>query len=257
MADGEDESDDDVSGNESDHIDEDEEDDMDEDDEDEDEEDDEQDEEDEDEKEGDQSDYSETLEDGPLTDVERKMRERMQAAMEAAEVRAGLAPRKPKSALKQTSSAPIVTATAADTQDAEEESFDLTPYHSAVKPLPQHVLDAAARAQAEKKAAQATVQSAKPNDRALKRKRQRQKAAARPAPSSRALSDDKTLHLLPTVLDTNSPLPPVIKPGALRTTGVRNTFIKTAMKKSGVGVPGRGLVDGRRRKGASLFSSAR
>lgn len=59
---------------------------------------------------------------------------------------------------------------------------------------------------------------------------------------------NKTVHLLPAVLGVGSALPPVI--GARESAGSagkgREKFLRRAMKDSGK-IPGRGIVDGRRR----------
>ncbi|BEJ16756.1 hypothetical protein CspHIS471_0601570 [Cutaneotrichosporon sp. HIS471] len=79
-------------------------------------------------------------------------------------------------------------------------------------------------------------------ERARKRRRKGKKAA----PTARVL-DDRTVHLLPPVL-AGTALPPIVGPRErVGTAGkAQATFYKNAMKASGK-IPGRGVVDGRRR----------
>lgn len=67
-------------------------------------------------------------------------------------------------------------------------------------------------------------------------------------PLTQTPSDSTTLHLLPPVL-AGAALPPVIAPRQKVTAAnaARKNFMKTAMKSSGV-IPGRGALDGRKKR---------
>ena len=103
-------------------------------------------------------DGSETLEEGPIDERTRRMREKMHEMMEAAERRAlgekksSKADAQPKSILK--SSGPQespVTPNESRVPEDEDGAYDLTPLHGSAKPLSTKVLKAAAKAEEERK----------------------------------------------------------------------------------------------------------
>ncbi|KAK4687920.1 hypothetical protein P7C73_g2192, partial [Tremellales sp. Uapishka_1] len=205
-------------------------------------------------------DDSERLEDGPIDDETRRLRARMQAAMEAAERGAAgsdsededqeATPLKKKSALKP--SRAINKPRAAVSEDAE---FDMEPLHIVGKPLPASVLRKAAELEEARKSrervekARLAVLGSGVSTKAQKRS---QKSAKRRKGAEgqveRKVSDHTTLHLLePTLGLQNGQLPPVLdaRKRPARGQDARTKFMKGAMKLSGK-IPGRGLVDGRR-----------
>ncbi|EIW72232.1 hypothetical protein TREMEDRAFT_58392 [Tremella mesenterica DSM 1558] len=191
----------------------------------------------------DDDDYSETLEE-PTTDAERQLHERMQAAMEAAEARAGLSVQKgPAPSSSKTPKSALKTTTASNTQlesEQVEETFDLTPYHPTAKPLPQSVIEAAARAHAIKAATEAQKKVVHVD--MVKKKKRRIEPE-----TIKVISENKTLFLLPPTLGRQDDIPPVIGPGQTgRGANARKAFVRAAMSQSGR-VPQKGLVDGRRK----------
>ncbi|RXK36976.1 hypothetical protein M231_05740 [Tremella mesenterica] len=191
----------------------------------------------------DDDDYSETLEE-PTTDAERQLHERMQAAMEAAEARAGLSAKKaPAPSSSKTPKSALKTTTASNAQlesEQVEEIFDLTPYHPTVKPLPQNIIEAAARAHARKAATEAQKKVVHV-DMVKKKKRKIEPETIK------VISENKTLFLLPPTLGRQDDIPPVIVPGQTgRGANARKAFVRAAMSQSGR-VPQKGSVDGRRK----------
>lgn len=203
----------------------------------------------------------EELVDGPIDSATKNMRERMQAAMEAAERRAGLSVPKIKAktkASKAEEAPPVSTGRVeADGEghlgtgqthkgEEEEDNYDLHPYSA--KPLPTSLLQKAA--QSEQLAR--SLKSAAPRGTPRQKRKRPNKSKSKAIIVEKIMDDRKKVHLLPPALNTGplGGLPPIHDArGRVPIAGkdARGNFVKGAMRVSGKG-PGKGLVDGRRRR---------
>lgn len=218
---------------------------------------------------GDESDDSEKLEDLPMDSKSKTMWAQMQAMMEATEKRAGVTSdgvdsgktekraktQEEKSEERKRKAKEQSENEDKEKSDEEEENDDEAQWDLApgVKPLPKSVLQAAVKAEEEKKAREAEKKASQKVEQGAEQSRRKKRKIAK-VETSRKVSDKTTLHLLPQTLSSAGPaaLPPIIdarsRPGGTAPAGKAtvNKFYKRAMKNSGV-VPGRSPLDGRRR----------
>lgn len=135
-------------------------------------------------------------------------------------------------------------------KDDDETQWDLAP---GVKPLPKSVLQAAVKAEEEKKAMEAEKKASRKVEQDAEQSGRRKRKIPK-LQTSRKVSDKTTLHLLPQTLSSagSTTLPPIIdarsRLGSIAPAGKAavNKFYKRAMKNSGV-VSGRSPLDGRRK----------
>lgn len=211
-------------------------------------------EEDDEEDDGAESDESETLRDGPLTPKEIAMRAQMDAIFAAMNKAEGIVPPKSSKADKakkgkgkDVTPEPEVKKpkkkTGPMTEEDENALYDL----SAGVPLSAAALEEAeAELQSKKKRAAGKQEQEKRNAAAAKKRGNKRKR--RKTETVEKDLGGSTLHLLQPVLAAGDGLPPVIEVGSQqKRASAKTRFMKNAMKESGR-IPGKAMLDGRRRR---------